>query len=81
MIFEAINGGLIAGGDRTDVVDGGSITDFDRVVVVVVVDGVPVTADDVPMYVDDTSSSDDSTDAGNADDTDGASTKKPIRLN
>ena len=46
MSFEAVNGGLIADGDSTDVVDGGSITDFDRVVDVV--DGVPVTADDMP---------------------------------
>ena len=52
MIFEAINGGLIADGDSADVVDGGHglIADFDRVALVVV-DGVPATADDVLGYL------------------------------
>ena len=51
MSFEAINGGLTAGGDSADVVDGGLIVDFDRVAVVV--DGsVPATlADDVLVYL------------------------------
>ena len=44
MIFEAINGGLTAGGVSADVVDGGLIVDFDRV-------AVPATADDVLVYL------------------------------